>query len=580
MTAQAAGAGALSGHGEHWHGINWAMCYREVRRLQSRIVKATQEGSWNKVKALQWLLTHSFSGKALAVRRVTENQGRKTPGIDKEIWSTPSAKYCAISRLKRRGYQPQPLRRIYIPKQKDKTRKRPLDIPCLIDRAMQALCLLALEPASETQADSHSYGFRRERSTADAIAHCHTLLAKSDSPQWVLEGDIRSCFSEISHDWLIAHVPMDKAILLKWLKAGYIENRRQFPTETGTAQGGLISPALANWALDGLQGRLAQSVGRRFYRDKKRINPKVNLVRYADDFIITGHSKEYLEQAVQPIVSAFLSERGLTLSPEKTRTTHITEGFDFLGQNIRRYKNKVLTKPSEKNGKAFLEKIRTTIKQNKMSSQQALIQLLNPIIVGWMNYHRHAAAKKTFSQADSEIRCALWRWCSRRHPNKGKRWIKQRYFHRVRSRNWEFRADTGKLLPSGKPEGIALCKTSDVAIRRHIKIKAEANPFDPEWESYFQKRSGWKMLDTYNGKRQLIRRWLDQQGLCPICEQRITKETGWHTHHIIRRVEGGSDAITNLILVHPTCHNQIHSQGLTVTKPAPNGALKGLSGVR
>lgn len=397
---------------------------------------------------------------------------------------------------------------------------------------MQALYLLALEPVSETQADSHSYGFRRERSTADAIAHCHTLLAKSDSPQWVLEGDIQSCFSEISHDWLIVHVPMDKAI---WLKAGYIENQRRFPTEAGTAQGGLISPALANWTLDGLQARLAQSVGRRFHRDKKRINPKINLVRYADDFIITGYSKEYLEQAVKSIVSAFLNERGLTLSPEKTRITPITAGFDFLGQNIRRYNNKVLTKPSEKNRKAFLEKIRTTIKPNKMSTQQALIQLLNPIIVGWRNSHRHAAAKKIFSQADSEIGRALWRWCVRRHLNQGKRWIKQRYFQQIGSRNWVFRAATGKLLPSGKPAGIALYKTSDVAIRRHIKIKAEANPLDAEWESYFQKRSGWKMLDTCPGKKQLIRLWLDQEGLCPICEQRITKESGWHTHHIIRR---------------------------------------------
>lgn len=298
MTAQVEHAGASSGDPGHWHGINWARCQQEVRRLQARIVKATKEGCWGKVKALQWLLTHSFSGKALAVRRVTENQGRKTPGVDGMIWSTPASKYQAIKQLNRRGYQPRPLRRIYIPKSNGK--KRALHIPCMGDRAQQALHLLALEPIAETKAALHSYGFRTGRSTADAIKHCFLALSVKGAAQWILEGDIQSCFDRISSDWLITHVPMDKVILRKWLKAGYLENRQYHPTEAGVPQGGIASPVLANWALDGLQQRLEEAFGRPRQINGKRFTPKVNFIRYADDWLITGASKELLENAVKP----------------------------------------------------------------------------------------------------------------------------------------------------------------------------------------------------------------------------------------------------------------------------------------
>jgi RNA-directed DNA polymerase len=197
-----------------------------------------------------------------------------------------------------------------------------LTVPCMVDRAMQALHLLALEPVSETCADLHSYGFRRDRSTADAIEQCFTALAKKTSPQWILEGDIRACFDEISHSWLITNVPTDTVILRKWLKAGYIEDRQLFPTNAGTPQGGIISPAISNWALDGLQYQLAEKFLRRQV-DGKWIRPKVGLVRYADDFVITGYSKELLEDEVKPLVEAFLQERGLTLSPEKKDHAHL-----------------------------------------------------------------------------------------------------------------------------------------------------------------------------------------------------------------------------------------------------------------
>ncbi|MFL9937462.1 reverse transcriptase domain-containing protein, partial [Paraburkholderia sp. RL18-103-BIB-C] len=288
-----------------------------------RMVKAVQAGRHNRVKALQWLLTHSFSGRALAVKRVTENKGRNTPGVDKVTWKTPAAKANAIASLKRRDYSPLPLRRVFILKKNGKT--RPLGIPVMKCRAIQALHLLALEPVAETTADLNSYGFRPERSTADAGGQCFISLAKKASAEWVLEADIHGCFDKISHDWMIANIPTDKVILKKWLKAGYVYQNELFPTDTGTPQGGIISPVAANMTLDGLEAMLAE----KFPRARQR-GLKMNMVRYADDFIITGHSKEWLEHEVRPAVAEFLTERGLVLSPEKTRITHIKDGFDFL----------------------------------------------------------------------------------------------------------------------------------------------------------------------------------------------------------------------------------------------------------
>ena len=243
-----------------------------------RIAKATQEGRWGKVKALQRLLTRSYSGKMIAVKRVTENRGKNTPGVDREIWRTPAAKSCGVESLQQHGYQPMPLRRVYIPKSNGK--KRPLGIPTMKDRAMQALWKLALEPVAETTADPNSYGFRPARSTADAIGQCFNLLAKANAVEWILEGDIRGCFDNISHEWLLKNIPMDREILRKWLKAGFVDENTFFATEDGTPQGGIISPVLANMALDGLEETLRTRFGR---RGSKKSGHRVHVVRYADD---------------------------------------------------------------------------------------------------------------------------------------------------------------------------------------------------------------------------------------------------------------------------------------------------------
>jgi RNA-directed DNA polymerase len=277
MTA-AITAGAVSPTTIDWQTINWQTVTENGRRLQARIVKAAQAGRWGKVKALQRLLTHSFSGKALAVRRVTENQGKRTPGVDGVIWDTPAKKAAAIYSLRQHGYRSLPLRRVYIPKQNGKL--RPLSIPTMSDRAMQALYLHALDPIAETQADPNSYGFRKERACADAIEQIHIVLSNHAGAEWIFEGDIAACFDKIDHLWLEHHAPMDKTILRKWLKAGFIDKHVLHPTEEGTPQGGICSPVLANLTLDGLEARLREKYPKRSYRSRKA---KVNLVRFADD---------------------------------------------------------------------------------------------------------------------------------------------------------------------------------------------------------------------------------------------------------------------------------------------------------
>ncbi len=545
-----------------WHGTQWYRCERNVRRLQARIVKATQEKRWGKVKALQRLLTHSFSGKALAVRRVTENQGKKTPGVDKVVWDTPEKKARAIRDLRQRGYHPQPLRRVYIPKSNGA--QRPLSIPTMKDRAMQALYLLALQPVAETLADPHSYGFRPERCTADALVYCHILFAARKGAEWALEGDIKSCFDKISHAWLLTHIPIEKDILRKWLKAGYMEKNVLHATEEGTPQGGTISPVIANMALDGLSQHLQE----RFPRSKHGNSPKVNLARYADDFSVTGASKELLEQEVKPLIETFMQERGLALSQEKTVITHIEDGFDFLGQQVRKYKNgSVLTTPAKKNVKAFLKKVRGIIEKNKASSAGQLIEKLNPVIRGWAIYHRFGASSQTFSSVDHAIFNKLWRWAKRRHPKKNATWVKQKYFRTKGAKHWVF---TGEVTDEERNTTLVyLQRAIDVKIQRHTPIQGAANPFDPAWETYFEKRLDVKMERNLAGKRRLLNLWKEQRGLCPMCNQKITKITGWHSHHLIWRSKGGTDSVENRVLLHPNCHRQLHSQGLHVEKPCP-----------
>jgi len=519
MTAVATPAGAVSRDTVDWHAINWQKAHTIVRRLQARIVKATQMGRWGKVHALQHLLTHAFSAKVLAVKRVTENQGKRTPGVDGVIRETPEPKARAVYTLRQHGYRTLALRRVYIAKSSG-TGTRPLSIPCMKDRAMQALYLLALDPIAETLAEPNSYGFRLERSTADAIDQCHRILSLRRSAQWILEGDIRSCFDSFSHDWLVANIPMDKTILRTWLKAGFMDKHLLYPTEAGVPQGGVISPVIMNLALTGLERHVKGAFPT--YQGTQRM--KVHVIRFADDFIITGRSKVFLEQEAQPLVEQFLAERGLDLSSEKTRVTHIEDGFDFLGTRVRKYRGKLLCTPAKKNVRNFLNTIRGIVKGHKQAITGNLIMQLNPVIRGWAQYHQHGASKRTFAQVDHHIFTLLWQWARRRHPRKSLHWIRDKYF---RSEDGNNRVFFGHVTRSnGTRQDVRLFRASSVPIRRHTKIKGEANAYDPQWEPYFEARLGVRMAHNLKGRRYLLRLWKEQDGLCAICHQRITKLAG------------------------------------------------------
>ena len=552
----AGATGAASDAPVDWHRINWQTVHRNVRRLQARIVQATQAGRWGKVKALQHLLTHSFSGRALAVKRVTENHGNRTPGVDGETWPTPETKAVALGALQRRGYHPRPWRRVYIPKSNGK--QRPLGIPTMHDRAMQALYLLALDPIAETMADPNSYGFRTGRLTADAIGQCYLILHKPHAPAWILEGDIKTCFDRISHAWLLTHVPLDKAMLHKWLQAGYMERHVFHPTDSGTPQGGPVSPVLANLALDGLERCLQQA----YPKTGRGRHAKINLVRYADDFIITGNSLALLEQEVRPLVEQFLRARGLELAPEKTHITHIADGFDFLGHTIRKYRGYLRITPAQQNVQTFLAKVRQRIRHHTSTPAGALIGLLNPILRGWALYYRHESSGPTFHAVDRAVFDAIRSWTKRRHRHKSAQWIARTYFRPYAGRQSVF---------SGEVDGKRqyLFHTTQLRFKRHVKIKKDANPYDPTWELYFEKRLGAKLAEHLQGRQGLLHLWQEQQGRCPICKDMITEVTGWHNHHIIWRSLGGTDRLDNRVLLHPNCHRQVHRQRLTVTKPRP-----------
>lgn len=549
---------------QNWHAIDWRRVEQNVRGMQIRIAKATQEGRWRRVKALQRMLTRSYSGKALAVRRVTQNQGSRTAGVDRELWKTPESRMEAVSRLKRRGYRPQSLRRVFIPKANGK--ERPLGIPTMLDRAMQALYLLALEPVSESKSDPNSYGFRRNRSTHDAMSQLFNSLSQKVSATWVLEADIKGCFDNIGHDWLLRHVPMDAAVLRKWLKAGVIYKGMLQASDAGTPQGGIISPTLANVALNGLESELTRHLDAVSGKTKAR-KLKVNVVRYADDFVITGVSKEILEDEVKPWVVNFLKERGLTLSMEKTRIVHIDDGFDFLGWNFRKYSGTLLIKPSRKNADAFYRKVKEVISSHKTVRQETLIRLLNPLLRGWANYHHPVVAKEAFSRMDHLLFRAIWRWAKRRHPKKKAIWIRKKYFRSESLRNWVF-ATTATNKDGGKVR-VALNHLPDTTIRRHTKIKGSFNPFDPADELYGEKLHRDRLLHSMRHRKQWIALYRSQHGLCAHCGCTITRETGWHDHHLTYKVAGGSDTLRNRILLHPICHVRVHQLGLKVVKPAP-----------
>jgi len=470
------GCSGASSASAKWLSVDWSHTEASVFRFQLRIAKAAKAKRWGKVKALQRLLTRSHYARLLAVKRVTSNKGKNTPGVDGTVWSSAKQKWEAATSLSCRHYRSKPLRRIYIPKKNGK--KRPLGIPTFFDRAIQALFLLAYEPVAEVTADHHSYGFRPKRSAADAIERCFSLLAKRASSRWILEGDIKGCFDNISHSWLHQNLCVEPRRLGQWLKAGFMEKGSLFPTEKGTPQGGIISPCLANGALDGMD-RLLSSI--------TKPTDKVHLVRYADDFVITGNSKELLENTIKPAITAFLAKRGLALSEEKTLITSIDQGFDFLGFNLRKYGDKLLIKPSKKGVKSFLDTMRLEVKKSISMPTAELIQNLNRKITGWANYYRHVVAKRTFSRVDTVIFATLLKMVRKKHPKKSMEWIYRKYYTDIGMRRWIFNASF--LAGSGEIKTVTLKRAADIPIRRHRQLRCAAIPYDVDCLDYFQDRA-------------------------------------------------------------------------------------------
>jgi RNA-directed DNA polymerase len=527
-----------------WHQVNWAACHRRVRSLQRRIVQAVQAGAWRKVKRLSSLLVHSCAARALAVRRVTEHTGTKTPGIDNDLWETPEKKATAIDRMGQwRGYRPRPLQRLSLPK--NNGTQRPRAMPTREDRARQAIPLQALQPMAATTADPHAYGFRPKRRCAAAIAPCFNHLRQPPAATWLLEGDSEGFCDPIAFAWLAQHIPMPKRLLSPWLRSGFWERGTHYPTTAGVPQGGLISPVISHRVLDGLEDVVP---GGRWHRRVHQSND----VRWADDCMVTANARDVFEHTVLPAVQAFFAARGVRLSPHQTLIPPRAPGFAFLGQTVRQQvrpngkpAQRQMT-PSKASVQALTAKVKTLCRHAAGATPAPRIDTLPPLLRGWANSHRPSIGSATCAHLESFVWRRLSRWAKRRPPNNTGGWITERYVPHQPGASWRLTdPTTGQQL---------LRLQAAVKPQRHTKVKSDANPFDPYWEASFQERARQLALQTTAAFRaQLLHQ---QTGRCPICRQMIQGEEprarhhrdGVHQHH--RRA--------NLVLLHPHCHRQVH----------------------
>lgn len=468
------GIGA-AGQACNWSLIPWDFIEKSIRKLRQRIFRATREQKWNVVRSLMKLMLRSYFNLLLSVRRVTQqNKGRKTAGVDKELALTPKARMALAKSMGQYTlWKARPTRRVYIPKPGKPGQERPLGIPTMRNRVAQAIVKNALEPSWEARFEANSYGFRPGRSIHDAIEQCFNYLKGRSRRPWILDADLKSAFDKISHEHIleiIGPVP-GRQLIKEWLKAGYVEADFFHTTDSGTPQGGIISPLLLNVALHGLQ----QALG-----------PAYGYVRYADDFIVCASSRERIE-AAQLTIEEWLKPRGLTLHPEKTRIVHINDGFNFLSFSIRKYRGKCLIKPQKEKVLSKLAELRLWLNEHKAAKAESVIGHFNQILPGWSNHYKHAVSKEAFAYVSHKIWKMLWKWCKHRHPNKGLIWIRKKYFRLHDNVKWTFHAKRGRKT-------IYLFDVGSVRIERHIKVRATASPDDALLQDYWRLREARRKL--------------------------------------------------------------------------------------
>ncbi len=535
-----------------WQAIDWKQVYRIVKNLRQRIFRASRAGDLKKVRSLQRLMLRCRANVLESVRRITQvNQGRYTSGVDKVLVKTPAERAALCQELSQLElHKVYPVRRVYIPKKKG---RRPLGIPAIADRCVQAMVKNALEPFWEARFEGISYGFRPGRGCHDAIERIYLLARGNTTRKWVVDADIEGAFDNIGHCPLqeaIGNFPA-RELIKQWLKAGYVENDMLHPTEVGCPQGGVISPLLLNVALHGMEHALGI-----VYNDKSEARGKYALVRYADDLVTFCPTREDAEEAKR-ILAEWLATRGLRLSEAKTRICHLTEGFQFLGFNIRHYPvpnssrsgYKVLIKPSRESVKQIREKLKGIWRKHLGSPTVALIKEMNPVIRGWSNYFRIGVASKIFSDLDDFMYYRAKRYAKRRHPLKSSRWRAQKYWGQHighRRDRWVF---------MDKQRHATLQKFSWTRIERHRLVPKTYSPDDPTLQDYWQQRRA-KTSSTEYRYRKLF---TQQRGLCPVCRQHLENGEKLHIHHVVPKKIGGTDALDNLRLVHLYCHRQIHS---------------------
>jgi RNA-directed DNA polymerase len=539
-----------------WNAVNWRQTEKTVRNLRHRIFRATQEGNLKKVRSLQQLMLKSYSHRLVSVRRVTQvSIGKNTAGVDKMVRKPPTARGELVDFIAQYTlWKAQPTKRVYIPKANGK--QRPLGIPVIIDRCIQAMVKNAFEPCFPARLEGSSYGFRPGRSCHDGIEKIYGLARPNKTKKWVLDADIKGAFDNIGHEHLlqtIGQVPA-RDLIKQWLKAGYMEQGEFHTTEAGTPQGGVISPLLANIALHGMEEALGVK------HDKRgQIISKRAMVRYADDFVVFCETQEDAEQAKQPL-SHWLEVRGLTLSAEKTQVIHLREGFDFLGVTIRHSQSPLtqsgwtlLITPSKKSGHQVREKLREEWHTLQGSTNvQGILKGLNPIIGGWANYFRTAVASHTFYSLDHWMWQRQVRYTKRKPPNKSWHWKKNRSWGKLNA------ASEDTWVFGDKETGRYLLKFGWFKIERHVLVKGTASPDDSRLREYWKGREQAKAKNISPRQRTLAQR---QDYLCLQCGTSLFNGEELHGHHRRPKHQGGTDEESNLLLVHLYCHQQIHGKG-------------------